>query len=169
MDSKMVRHYETVKGEATRLTQGSHRLEFERTKEILLRYLPPPPAQILDAGGGPGAYAFWLAERLYEVHLMDVVPLHVEQAKAANKDGILASICQGDARSLDFESDSMDAVLLLGPIYHLQERSDRIQALKEIRRVLKKGGIAFCAVISRFAPLLDGLRQGRCLIPTFVK
>jgi hypothetical protein len=58
MDSMMVRHYETVNGEATRLAQGIHRLEFERTKEILLRYLPPPPAQIFDVGVGPGAYAF---------------------------------------------------------------------------------------------------------------
>ena len=100
---------------------------------------------------------------------MDVVPLHVEQAKAVDKDGNLANICQGDARSLDFESDSMDAVLLLGPLYHLQERSDRIQALKETHRVLKKDGLAFCAVISRFAPLLDGLRQGCCPTPSFVK
>ena len=107
---------------------------------------------------GPGAYAFWLAEKLYNVHFMDVVPLHVEQAKAADNDGILASIQQGDARSLDFEPDSMDAVLLLGPLYHLPEQSDRIRALKQSRRVLKKGGLAFCAVISRFAPLLDGLR-----------
>ena len=98
---------------------------------------------------------------------MDIVPLHVEQAKAADEDGMLASICQGDARSLDFESDSMDAVLLLGPLYHLQERSDRIQALKETRRVLKKGGLAFCAVISRFAPLLDGLKQGLLSDPEF--
>ncbi len=160
MDSMMVRHYETVNVEATRLAQGIHRLEFERTKEILLRYLPPPPAHILDVGSGPGAYAFWLAEKSYEVHLMDIVPLHVEQAKAADEDGMLANICQGEARSLDFESDSMDAVLLLGPLYHLQEGSDRIRALKETRCVLKKGGLAFCAVISRFAPLLDGLRQG---------
>ena len=167
MDSKMVKHYETVKGEATRLSQGSHRLEFERTKEILLRNLPPPPAQILDAGGGPGAYAFWLAEKSYEVHLMDVVLLHVEQANAADKDGILASISEGDARNIDFESDSIDAVLLLGPLYHLQERSDRIRALKETRRVLKNGGLAFCAVISRFAPLLDGLRQGLLSDPEF--
>ena len=98
---------------------------------------------------------------------MDIVPLHVEQAKAADEDGNLASICQGDARNLDFESDSMDAVLLLGPLYHLQERSDRIQALKETRRVLKKGGLAFCAVISRFAPFLDGLRQGLLSDPEF--
>ena len=98
---------------------------------------------------------------------MDVVLLYVEQAKAADKDGILASIRQGDSRSPDFASDSMDAVLLLGPLYHLQERSDRIRALKETRRVLKKDGLAFCAVISRFAPLLDGLSQGLLSDPEF--
>lgn len=94
---------------------------------------------------------------------MDIVPFHVEQATAADEDGMLASICQGDARNLDFESDSMDAVLLLGPLYRLQERLD----LKETRRVLKKGGLAFCAVISRFAPRLDGLRQGLLSAPEF--
>ena len=167
MDSKMVRHYETVKGEATRLSQGSHRVEFERTKEILLRYLSPPSAQILDLAGGPGVYSFWLADKSYKVHLVDIVPLHVEQAKAADSDSILASICQGDARCLDFEFDSMDVVLLLGQLYHLQERSDRIRALRATRRVLKKGGLAFCAVISRFASLLDGLRQGLLSDPDF--
>ena len=167
MDPKMVRHYETVRGEATRLAQGSSRVEFARTKEILLRYLPPPPAEILDVGGGPGAYSFWLAERSYQVQLMDIVPLHVEQAMAANSENILSGIYLGDARSLDFESDSMDAVLLLGPLYHLQERSDRIKALNEIRRVLKNGGLAFCAAISRFASVLDGLRHGLLSDPEF--
>ena len=61
----------------------------------------------------------------------------------------------------------MNAVLLLGPLHHLPEQSDRIRALKESRRVLKKGGLAFCAVISRLAPLLDGLRQGLLSDPKF--
>ena len=95
MDSKMVRHYETVKGEATRLSQGSHRVEFERTKEILLRYLPSPSAQILDLGGGPGVYSFWLADKSYKVHLVDIVPLHVEQAKAADSDASLPASAKG--------------------------------------------------------------------------
>ena len=60
MDSKTVIHYEAIKGEATRLSQGSHRVEFARTKKILLRHLPPSPAEILDLGGGPGAYALFL-------------------------------------------------------------------------------------------------------------
>ena len=55
----------------------------------------------------------------------------------------------------------------LGPLYHLPERSDRIRALREARRVLKKGGRAFCTVILRFAPLLDGLRQGLLSDPEF--
>ena len=66
MDPKVVRHYEMVKDEATRLAQGACQVEFERTKEVLLRYLPPPPAQILDIGGGPGAYSFWLAGKIVQ-------------------------------------------------------------------------------------------------------
>ncbi|WP_329453590.1 class I SAM-dependent methyltransferase [Streptomyces sp. NBC_01724] len=45
--------------------------------------------------------------------------------------------------------------LLLGPLYHLTERDDRLQALAEARRVVKPGGLVAAAGISRFAPLLD--------------
>jgi len=166
MDEKMFKYYE--KGEeAARLSEGTDRVEFERTKEILLRYLPPPPAKILDVGGGAGAYSFWLAQKSYTVHLIDIVPLHVEQAKTADGAALLANIGKGDARNLDFESDSMDVVLLLGPLYHLPRRSDRIRALKETRRVLRNGGLVFCAAISRFASLLGGLAQDLLSDPEF--
>ncbi len=166
MDEKIFKYYE--KGEeAARLSGGFDRVEFERTKEILLRYLPPPPAKILDVGGGAGAYSFWLAEKSYTVHLIDIVPLHVEQTKTADGAALLASIGKGDARKLDFESDSMDVVLLLGPLYHLPRRSNRIRALKETRRVLKTGGLVFCAAISRFASLLGGLAQDFLSDPEF--
>lgn len=75
----------------------------------------------------------------------------------------------GDARNLDFETDSMDAVLLLGPLYHLQERPDRIAALEESLRVLKPGGVLFCAAISRFASFLDGMKQGYLFNPEFAR
>ena len=120
-------------------------------------------------GGGPGAYAFWLAAQSYEVHLLDVVPLHIEQAKERDRDGILKSAAVGDARTLDFETDSVDAVLLLGPLYHLPERPDRIAALEESLRVLRPGGILFCAAISRFASLLDGLKKGYLFNPELSK
>ena len=64
----------------------------------------------------------------------------------------------GDARRLDFAEAKADGVLLLGPLYHLTERRDRLAALGEARRVLRPGGLVFAAGISRFASLLDGLR-----------
>lgn len=120
-------------GESERLSNEWGELERRRTQAILARHLPSPPAVILDVGGGAGAYAFPLAKQGYEVHLIDPVELHVEQARSyAKTSGIaLASIAQGDARTLDFPASSADAVLLLGPLYHLVERSDRLQALHE--------------------------------------
>jgi ubiquinone/menaquinone biosynthesis C-methylase UbiE len=138
-------------------------LEFERTKELLARFLPSPPLGILDVGGGPGAYAAWLADRGYTVHLVDPVALHVEQARAAHTK-ITAEI--GDARQLSQSGASVDAVLLFGPLYHLVDRPDRIRALAEARRVLRPGGWLFAAAISRYAALLDLLvRAGRLYEP----
>src|SRR3954468_22181370 len=104
--------------ERDRLASGSGALEFARTQLLLERYLPPPPATIADIGGGPGRYAVWLTQRGYRVHLVDPVPLHVEQARLAARelpDGALASAEVGDARHLEFPDASADAVLLLGP------------------------------------------------------
>lgn len=148
-------------GESGRLEEAYFPLERARTQEILRRHLPPPPGVVLDVGGAAGAYAFRLADAGYEVHLVDPVPLHVSQAEEASRSraaGRLASARVGDARRLRFPDASADAVLMLGPLYHLTERSDRIAALAEARRVLRAGGLVLAAAISRFASLLDGLR-----------
>lgn len=140
--------------EADRLSGGfpSGPLEFARTKELIDRYLPEGPLEILDVGGGPGVYARWLIDRGHTVLLVDPVPLHVEQATAV---GVSAEL--GDARSLEQPDASVDVVLLLGPLYHLLEASDREFALSEAHRVLRPGGLLFAAAISRFAALLDML------------
>ena len=151
------------RGEEQERLSGPSRLEFVRTKELLERHLPDPPAVVLDVGGGPGAYALWLAQRGYEVHLLDPIELHVRQAREAG----VASAEIGDARSLPQADASADAVLLLGPLYHLQERADRLRALEEARRVLRRGGLLAAAAISRFAPTVDGLAQGFFADPRF--
>ena len=159
---EVVHHYASGY-EAARLNTNIGQLECERTQELLTRFLPPAPATILDAGGGPGVHACWLAKRGYEVHLTDIAPLHVEMALAASNrqfEAPLASATVGDARSLSWDDGTLDAVLLLGPLYHLTAREDRLQALAEARRVLKPGGILFAVGISRFASTMDGLRNG---------
>jgi SAM-dependent methyltransferase len=155
------RYYEQGR-ERERLTCSGGTLELVRTQELLQRYLPSPPADILDVGGGPGVYAAWLARAGYRVHLVDPLPLHVEQAAAAAaaQPDHPFTAAAGDARHLDELDASYDATLLFGPLYHLTERAERIAALEEARRVLRPGGLALVVAISRFASLLDGLRQG---------
>jgi SAM-dependent methyltransferase len=154
--------------ERDRLGRGTSRIEFARTKELLPRFLPPPPAAVLDVGGGPGAYASWLAEAGYRVHLVDGVPLHVEQAAEATRRARRPFTVEvGDARRLEQESSSFDAALLFGPLYHLTERAERVQALAEARRVVRPGGTVAAAAISRFASLFDGLASGFLGDPAF--
>ena len=148
--------------ESERLSSERGELERLRTQAILSRYLPPAPADIFDVGGAAGIHALPLAKQGYQVHLIDPVELHLEQARSyAAKSGVtLASITMGDARHLDIPAGSADAVLLLGPLYHLVEQADRAQALHEAHRILKGGGVLFAAAISRFASLIDGLSSG---------
>jgi len=165
IDPEIERYYSQY-DEADRLDTFSFPLERERTRELLVRYLPAPPATVLDVGGAAGAYAFWLAEQGYAVHLVDPVPALLEAARArAARPGTpaLAGIEQGDARRLAWAEASVDVVLLLGPLYHLTQRADRIGALAEAQRVLRPGGTLFAAAISRFASLLDALHgEGFC-------
>ncbi len=169
LDSEILAYYERG-GEAPRLLHGVGRLEFARTQEIILRNLPAPPSVVYDVGGGPGLYSCWLAGLEYQVHLVDATSLHVEQAWEASclqPEHPLAAAVVGDARRLDFDDTSADVVLLLGPLYHLTQRQDRMLALQEVRRVLRPGGMLFAAAISRYASALDGLLGESLLDPDF--
>lgn len=90
-----------------------NRLELLRTRELLQRQLPSPPAMVLDVGGVTGVHAAWLAGRGYRVHLVDIVPRHV---RAGAEHGLVTAEV-GDARRLTQADASVDAVLLLGPLY----------------------------------------------------
>jgi SAM-dependent methyltransferase len=153
---QVVDHY-SAGDERERLTTPLGVVEFERTREVVLRSLPPAPAVVADIGGGPGRYALWLSGEGYTVHHRDPVPLHVAQLKAdAVAMGLSVDTAQGDARAIDLADASADAVLLLGPLYHLPRRPDRLRALSEARRVVRQGGSIFVAGISRWAPRLHG-------------
>ena len=145
LPNEIVTHYERG-DEIQRLSSSLGQLEETRIRELISRHLPATPAVVYDVGGGPGSYACWLARQGYEVHLVDPVPLHVEQAAAASQaqpDQPIAELCVGDARHLDRGDGSVDVVLMLGPLYHLTERNERIAALQESYRILRKGGIIF--------------------------
>jgi SAM-dependent methyltransferase len=169
MDPAITAYYDQA-SEETRLESGSSRLEGARTRELILRHLPVTPATILDVGGAAGAYAFWLAERGYDVHLLDATPRLVEVARRQNAQAMrrLASCRVADARSLPDGDASADVVLMLGPLYHLVERADRVAAMSEALRVLRPGGVLIAAAISRLASTLDGLSRELLGDPEFV-
>ncbi len=145
--------------ERDRLATPKGTLEFVRTQEILLRRLPAAPAVVADIGGGPGRYATWLAGLGYEMEHRDAMDLHVEEVRRSGHPLVRTAV--GDARSLDLADSSVDAVLLLGPMYHLRERTHRIQSLQEARRITRNNGPIFVAAISRWAARLDGVLQER--------
>jgi ubiquinone/menaquinone biosynthesis C-methylase UbiE len=166
----LIRFYEGFE-EGERLTLGPGVLEFARTQAIVRRHLHASGARVLDIGGATGVHAAWLLDDGCHVRLIDPVPHHVRAAaevfRSRGHDEANAEI--GDARNLQFADASFDAVLLLGPIYHLTDEAARRLALTEAARVTRSGGTAFIAGISRYASLLDGLSRGLLKDPAFVR
>lgn len=117
-------------------------------------------------GGATGIHSRWLAEAGYKVTLIDLSPRHVDIPRSS-LGPLGVEVEQGDARSLHAESASFDAVLLMGPLYHLQDPSDRLKVWQEARRVVRPGGIVVGAAISRFASLFDGISKGYLFDPEF--
>jgi ubiquinone/menaquinone biosynthesis C-methylase UbiE len=162
LDAAIAEYYADGAEERRLFVDGRPRLEYVRTVELLARLLPPAPARVLDVGGGTGVYATALGSRGYTVDLVDPVAHHVDRAREiANECGLTAALrCHlGDARSLDMPDEQYDAVLMLGPLYHLTERADRASAWSEAHRVVTPGGVVIAVGISRFASLLDGLKR----------
>ena len=160
-DDDALRAYYERGMERERLSDGRGDLEFTRTTEIVLRRLPAAPAVVADIGGGPGRYALWLASLGYQVEHRDLMPLHVEQltAEAAGVAGIRTAV--GDVRDTGLPGACVDAVLLLGPLYHLLDRAERVDALRECARIVRPGGPVFAAAVSRWAPRIDGMLRER--------
>lgn len=143
--------------EWNRLHTGIGRIEFAYTKELLISHLPPPPAVIYDIGGGYGEYAWWLTALGYEVHLFDLSETNIAMSASLSEryPGCTlhsAEVC--DARSIPRADGTADAVLLMGPLYHITEYEERIAALKECKRLLRPGGVLFVAALTPYSVLL---------------
>ncbi len=161
MSNEAVRDYYAAFGENEwqRLTWPEGVIEFTVTTHALNTNLPSH-GRVLDIGGGPGRYSIWLAQRGYTVVLADLSPDLLDIARdkiiQANVQSQIEDVVVCDACDLSrFEDDSFDAILCLGPFYHLTVPADRERAAAELVRVLKPNGIAFVA----FMPLYTFLRR----------
>ncbi|HIU47237.1 MAG TPA: methyltransferase domain-containing protein [Candidatus Fimadaptatus faecigallinarum] len=143
--------------ERNRLRTGIGLIEFERSRELLREYLPPAPATVYDIGGGYGEYAWWLSSLGYQVHLFDLAQTNIAMSTelSAEYPGCQLKAAEvADARNIDRPSGSADAVLCMGPLYHIAQREERLAALNECARLLRPGGVLCVAAITRYATLL---------------
>ena len=138
--------------EIGRLERGLGKVEFLRTKEILARYIDKGKV-VYDIGGGIGMYATWLAQKGNEVHLIELTKNAVEYAKVNMMKDCNFIAETGDARHINRPDESADVVLMMGPLYHLRNREERLLALREAFRVLKKGGLLISTGISKFSSM----------------
>lgn len=136
-------------------------LEFAVTRHYLQKYLPPPPARIVDIGAGPGRYAALLAQQGYDLTVLDLSQRSIEWAKQRMADaGVTAHVEIADARDLSrFAAGTFDAALMMGPLYHLPDEADRRRAVSEMRRVLRPDGLAFTMTLTRAAAIYEGFNR----------
>jgi SAM-dependent methyltransferase len=164
IDKELINFYDQS-SEETRLQIGLGPLEFERNKILIARYLQNKKCVIADVGGGTGFYAEWLSRLGHDVILIDPVTKHIDRAKKRSARSRYFRCIAGDARNLPIEASSVDLVILHGPLYHLQDRSDRIKAIKEASRVLRIGGTVLGFAITYSASTLAALNTGMIHIP----
>ena len=116
----------------------SHR---NRTVENSAAYLIPhlaPGLSLLDVGCGPGNISADLAGRVGRVVAVDFAPDAIAAATADYGDVANLTFAVGDTYNLDFPDDTFDIVHAHQVLQHL---TDPVAALREMRRVLKPGGL----------------------------
>jgi SAM-dependent methyltransferase len=149
-----------VENEHNRLEQ--HPIEKDVTWRFLDKYLPSN-GKILEVGAATGAYPIPLAKKGYLVTAADLSPKNVEKCVEEVRENQLddrVTCLVADPRDLSKVTDSdFDAILLLGPLYHLVEEEDRKLALREAYERMKAGGIIFSAFISRYGVWSDVMNK----------
>lgn len=142
------------------------RLEFEATVDVLAETLPPS-GHVLDAGGGAGRYGIWLAERGYDVTLVDLSRGQLSVAREMIADRGVESrvtLCQGTITDLGLEAETFDATCCLGgPLSHVLDEADRERAVRELRRVTAPGAPVVVSVMGLLGALQLYLVQGHAL------
>jgi ubiquinone/menaquinone biosynthesis C-methylase UbiE len=159
--SQLVRDYYNAhaENEQNRLDLPLCRIEFVSTLRLIGKYFPKQ-GKVCDIGGGTGRYAIELLRKGYLVTLLDLSDVEIQLANIQLKKNGLSpeQLIVGDARDMSMlASDTFDAALLLGPMYHIVESVERTKVLRELKRILKPQGVAIIAYLNSWGLIKTGI------------
>lgn len=147
--------------EISRLDEPFRQLEYRSTLYLIDKYFPKC-GKICDIGAGSGKYSLELLKKGYNVTLLDISQTLLEHArKYIESNGHKAEdyLCK-DSRQLHiFENNSFDACLLMGPMYHILEKEERLKVLQHLYRVLKPNGVAIIAYLNSWGVIKAGIDE----------
>ena len=167
--NEFLEKYYTEYDEENRLVRNRvGQVEYLTTRKYIDEYLTDKDIKILEVGAGTGRYSVTLAKEGYNVAAVELVEhnLDILKSKLDGSENIFA--VQGNALDLSmFDDNTFDLTLVLGPMYHLYKKDDKLTALKEAVRVTKQGGhifVAYCMNEATVIQYVFGCNQLRSLM-----
>lgn len=146
--------------EDERFNRKSQSFEFRTTMQYIQKYLKKG-SKILEIGAGTGRYSITFAKMGYDVTAVDLVETNLKVLRENAKGLDNLKSYQGDALNLQFEDNSFDMVLCLGPMYHLFNKKDKDRAISETIRVCKPNGVCMFAYLTHSSIIWAyGVRKG---------
>lgn len=156
--------------EDSRLVSKHGTIEFLTTMHYVEKYIRPG-SRVLEIGAGTGRYSHSLARRGYDVDAVELVEHNIEIFRKNTLPTEKITITQGNSLDLSaFRDNQYDITLLLGPLYHLYNKTDKRQALSEAIRVTKQGGVIFAAYVISDGCLIDeGFHRNNINVSEYIK
>ncbi|MCL2546920.1 MAG: class I SAM-dependent methyltransferase [Oscillospiraceae bacterium] len=166
----LVDYYTNTCDEDKRLISQRGSVEFLTTMRYIDKYIKPGD-HVIEIGAATGRYSHALARQGYVVDAIELIEHNIQIFRQNTQPDEMVTITQGNAMNLsDFSDNKYDITLLLGPMYHLYNKEDKLRALSEAIRVTKRGGIIFVAyVISDGCILDEGFSRGNINISNYIE
>lgn len=161
-EENLIKYYNKF-NEDKRLTHRHGIVEYTTAMKYIHEYLKKMDnPKIIDIGAGTGRYSVTLADEGYDVTAIELIKHNLMTLKAKNSK---VKAFLGNATNLSsFKDNSFDMVLLFGPMYHLISKEEKLNALMEAKRIVKKDGLILVSYyMNEYAVLIHGFRDGKIL------